>query len=118
MLRTYQEREVIIRIRAHIDKERDTSESPSADILEAEGLPDESAPSDFDHVQLSGHSYRMATITFADQQQLQDPGARLFERELRTFLYQELDDPNLGTQFHFRERNLPRVDDTMVCIKS
>ncbi|KAG8710978.1 hypothetical protein FRC11_003923 [Ceratobasidium sp. 423] len=113
MLRTYQERELITRIRAGIDYAAESlSNEANTPNTPGQGSPVE--PDSFQHATVAGHSYRMAITTFAYHLHQNDTGALHFVRELRTFLYQEID--GLGEAFHFRERNLPPIDHTIMDI--
>ncbi|KDN40330.1 hypothetical protein RSAG8_08240, partial [Rhizoctonia solani AG-8 WAC10335] len=114
MLRTYQERELIIRIRASVDCA--TKSLSNEDEFEEQQTTGEDMNTDrtSPHAVVAGRSYRMSTEMFAAQQRESDQGAQHFIRELRTFLYQEID--GLGDAFHFRERNLPRIDHIIMSI--
>lgn len=112
MLRTYQEREQIVRIRARIDHALKTIGA----------LEDQAKSSDHgnDHIDLEkgridlgGHLIKLLTSTFALNKAAHDPQARLFLRNLSTFLHQEEVEVSRNI-FHFCERDLPRLDGTMV----
>lgn len=104
MLRIYQERELLLRIRARIDQQNSTEDNETTEDFIADD------PSD--HVEFGKSYSKQLTSTFAQDRLAVDPGARHFIRELRTFLYEEAD--GFGGGFHFRERDLPRLDGTVV----
>jgi hypothetical protein len=104
MLRIYQERELLIRIRARIDQQNSTTESEKHQSLDNS---DASKRIDFDQ-----HPVKKLTSTFTRELILVDPEAKFFMRELRIFVYQEVG--GFGDTFHFRERVLPRLDGTVV----
>ncbi|QRW13306.1 hypothetical protein RhiLY_12305 [Ceratobasidium sp. AG-Ba] len=106
MLRTYQERELLIRVRARIDQQNAVDDGESGHI------GDETSRAD--RVELGGHRTKMLTSTYAHERIACDPGARHFVRELRTFLYQEAG--RFGNTFHFRERALPSLEGTTVSL--
>ncbi|KAG9081342.1 hypothetical protein FRC07_014527, partial [Ceratobasidium sp. 392] len=105
MLRTYQERELLIRIRARINQQNATDDdnSQAADLENSEN-----------RIEFSRHPRKKLTLTFAREQIKSDPGAKHFVRELRTFLYEEVG--GFGTAFHFRAQALPHLDGTTVAI--
>ncbi|KAG8714224.1 hypothetical protein FRC08_012222 [Ceratobasidium sp. 394] len=106
MLRIYQERELLIRIRARIDQQNATEDQ--------ESYQSAGGSESFNRIEFGQHPIKKLTSTFAREQIVSDPGAKYFVRELRTFLYQEVG--GFGTAFHFRERALPHLDGTTVAI--
>lgn len=106
MLRIYQERELLIRIRARINQQNSTETEETSDSSTA----DDSS----ERVDFVRHHAKKLTSNFAQERVASDPGAKHFIRELRTFLYEEVG--GFGNAFHFRERNLPRLDGTVVCL--
>ncbi|KAG8696436.1 hypothetical protein FRC08_007148 [Ceratobasidium sp. 394] len=106
MLRIYQERELLIRIRARIEQQNATEDQESYQLV--------SGSESFNRIEFGQHPVKKLTSTFAREQVASDPGAKYFVRELRTFLYQEVG--GFGTAFHFRERALPHLDGTTVAI--
>lgn len=106
MLRIYQERELLFRVRARIDQQNSAEDEETTSIAP---LDDQS-----NRIELGGHPVNKLTYTFAKERIAVDPDARYFIRELRTFLYEEVG--NLGSAFHFREKDLPRLDGTQVRI--
>ncbi|QRV90390.1 hypothetical protein RhiJN_18408 [Ceratobasidium sp. AG-Ba] len=106
MLRTYQERELLIRIRARIDQQN------AIDDGEFEHIGDEN--SRLDRVELGGLCTKMLTSTYAQERIACDSGAQHFVRELRTFLYQEA--RGFANTVHFRERSLPSLEGTTVSL--
>ncbi|KAG8742492.1 hypothetical protein FRC10_001388 [Ceratobasidium sp. 414] len=106
MLRIYQERELLIRIRARIDQQNATEDHESSQPV--------GSSESFSRIEFGQHPVKKLTSTFAREQIESDPGAKYFVRELRTFLYQEVG--GFGAAFHFRERALPHLDGTTVAI--
>ncbi|KAG8693167.1 hypothetical protein FRC08_009289 [Ceratobasidium sp. 394] len=106
MLRIYQERELLIRIRARIDQQNSSEDHETRPVV--------SKTDPADRIEFGQHPVKKLTSRFAREQVTSDPGAKFFIRDLRTFLYQEVG--GFGAQFHFRERNLPRLDGTTVSI--
>lgn len=105
MLRIYQERELLIRIRARINQQNS---------IETEEIDDDSSNHTLERVDFSKPHAKKLTSTFVEERLASDPGAKHFVRELRTFLYQEVGE--FGGAFHFRERDLPRLEGTVVRI--
>lgn len=106
MLRIYQERELLIRIRARITQQNATEDF---DTTGSTALDEQS-----NRIELGGHPIRKLTSTFAQETVASDPGARHFVRELRTFLYEEV--RGFSAAFHFRAKDLPRLDGTQVSL--
>ncbi|KAG9100964.1 hypothetical protein FS749_011472 [Ceratobasidium sp. UAMH 11750] len=107
MLRMYQEREAIMRIRACVDaaaKHGNEDESDSADPWEGP------------RVQLgsSDRNGRQLATTFIQQHVQSDPDAQKMERNLRTFLYQQVG--GFGNRIHFRESDLPTLKGMLVSV--
>lgn len=116
MLKMYQEREAIIRIRARIDAQVSQAGSLQGDELDA----DETSPWDGPRVQLgsSDRLGRRLATEFIAQYMKTDPSARQMARDLRTFLYQRVDGFARGDRNVFRERDLPLLDGMLVGIAS
>ncbi|KAG9119885.1 hypothetical protein FRC07_004877, partial [Ceratobasidium sp. 392] len=106
MLRTYQERELLIRIRARIDQQNSTSDGDSLQQGEMD--------SSDGRIEFNRHPIKKLTTTFARELIKSDPEAKHFIRELRTFLYEEVG--GFGTAFHFRAQALPHLDGTTVAL--
>ncbi|KAG9086597.1 hypothetical protein FS749_003534 [Ceratobasidium sp. UAMH 11750] len=106
MLRTYQERELMIRIRALMDQQNSTDNHDSY-----RPVPSKSPT---DRIEFDRHPIKMLTSTFVRERFSSDPEAKHFVRDLRTFLYQEVG--GFGNSFHFRAQMLPHLDGTSVAI--
>ena len=103
MLRIYQERELLIRMRTRINQQNSNEvDETSEDII---------TDNPSDRIDFGRYHSKKLTSTFAQERLASDPGANHFVRELRTFLYEEVD--GFGGAFHFRERDLPRLDGTV-----
>ncbi|KAG8692390.1 hypothetical protein FRC08_009814 [Ceratobasidium sp. 394] len=102
MLRIYQERELLIRIRALIDQQNAIEEHEPRQAADTSEM--------VDRIEFERRPSKKLTSTFARELIASDPGAKHFVRELRTFLYQEVG--GFGNAFHFRERALPHIDGT------
>lgn len=104
MLRMYQEREAIMRIRASVDL--------------ADSLDEDAEEKQWDgprvHFGSPDRQGRQFATNFVREQGLIDPGARQMGLHLRTFLYQKV--RGYGNRTHFRESDLPLLHGMIVRI--
>ncbi|KAG8743316.1 hypothetical protein FRC10_012195, partial [Ceratobasidium sp. 414] len=105
MLRMYQEREAIMRIRARVDATAKSSDEPEDDAASTWNGPRVYFGS-------PGRNGRQLAAEFVQRQMEHDPNARNMARYLRTFLYQRIG--GYGTRINFRESNLPHLDGMLV----
>ncbi|KAG8734944.1 hypothetical protein FRC10_011167 [Ceratobasidium sp. 414] len=107
MLRMYQEREAIMRIRAQVDLAVNHDEDDEHDVDDPWSGPRV-------HFGSSDRKGRQEATEFARMLSQHDPAARNVARFLRTFLYQRVG--GFGSLIHFRESDLPLLDGMMVSV--
>ncbi|KAF8603005.1 hypothetical protein BDV93DRAFT_556926 [Ceratobasidium sp. AG-I] len=105
MLRMYQERESIMRIRASVDM---------ADVLEDEEAEESAWSGPRVHLGSPDREGRRLATRFVSHHSSIDPGAGQMERHLRTFLYQKVG--GFGNRVHFRQSDLPLLDGMLVSV--
>ncbi|KAG9082381.1 hypothetical protein FRC07_014226 [Ceratobasidium sp. 392] len=107
MLRIYQERELLIRIRAWINQRNATEEHEKQQ-------PTTDAGATTNRIEFEQRPVKKLTSTLMRELIASDAGAKAIVRELRTFLYEEV--RGFGEAFHFRASALPRLDGTIALV--
>ncbi|KAG9094666.1 hypothetical protein FS749_012061 [Ceratobasidium sp. UAMH 11750] len=105
MLRMYQEREAIMRIRARIDAAAKSNDEPEDNVATAWNGPRVYFGS-------SDRNGRQLAAEFVQRQMDRNASARNMARYLRIFLYQRIG--GYGTRVNFRESDLPHLDGMLV----
>ncbi|KAG9101276.1 hypothetical protein FS749_008500 [Ceratobasidium sp. UAMH 11750] len=109
MLRIYLEQQAMTAIRSRIERADATSNQPVADAEQPTASGSDHGNSHFD---FGSRCRRLLTSDFIDRQTTLHPNHLHFERDLKTFLYQNV--AGLGQRREFKQRDLPSLEGTKV----